>query len=46
VATNVNRQELDNLGMTEQERDDIAVFFLAMKSNYGPSAGDEARRRH
>ncbi len=40
MAQNVNRQELDSLGLTEQEGEDIAAFLLALNNDYGPGAGD------
>ena len=37
VRTNVNREELGDLGLTEQEVDDIVAFMLTLTDGYNPS---------
>jgi cytochrome c peroxidase len=37
VAANVNRDELGNLGLTQQEVDDIATFLCALTDGYDPN---------
>jgi len=36
VRANVNREELGDLGLTEQEVDDIVAFMLTLTDNYNP----------
>ena len=38
VSGNVNRDELGNLGLTEQETDDIVVFLHTLTDGYKPSS--------
>jgi len=38
VPQNVNREELGNLGLTEQEIDDIVVFLRTLTDGYEPKA--------
>jgi len=40
VPQNVNREELGNLGLTEQEVDDIVAFLLTLNDGYKPGAGN------
>jgi len=37
VRANVNREELGDLGLTEQEIDDIVAFMLTLTDGYNPS---------
>jgi cytochrome c peroxidase len=38
VAANVNHDELGDLGLTDQEVDDIVAFLRTLTDGYGPSA--------
>ena len=40
VPQNVNREELGNLGLTEQDVDDIVAFLLTLNDGYEPGASD------
>ena len=42
ITENVNKEELGNLKLTEQEVDDIVTFMLTLTDGYKPEAGNSA----
>ena len=44
VAANVNREELGNLGLSEQEIGDIVVFLHTLTDNYPATGKDRLRK--